>query len=451
MIPLSDERAALRESDRPLGVVSAQGSAEAIKGTSIVLERIVQEQAVAGVQRAVTVFRGLSLGAATAVPANPAVRVVSSGLLGPNLDLWKRGQLELIPERVSRFPALLRTGRIGCDIFVVRAAQTEDGFVVGTVSDYVPAALETAAQIVIERCDAMPLLPGAPLISPERVDEVIESGDPVAPFDAGAEVPEDAAIGRYVAELVEDGDCIEIGVGGPARAIARALASRRRLSIHTGLINDDVLDLIDSGAVTNAGSVLSPGRSVTPVAMGSERFYRRLAGRRDIVLHPVDATNDPLTVAAINRFVAINSTVEVDLLGQVNSEVVGGRRLSAPGGQTDFFLGSQLSRGGKAIAVVRATARRGTRSRIVASLPGGMVTAPVGMVDYVVSEYGIASLRGMNVEERARRLVQIAHPDFRNELLDALDHDPRVHGHLSAMPTEPDRRRTVESADHSCR
>jgi acyl-CoA hydrolase len=414
-------------------LVGAQGSAEAPQATAAVLADWLRDEGRHG--GALRLFRGMSLAPAEVIPEHPSIRVASSGVLGGNLAIWKRGQLDLVPEAVSGFPGRIRSGLLGCDTVIVKAALTGDGFRVGTVSDYVPAALEVAERVVVETCEQMPVLEGAPEIPRARVDRVVAGGRTPLELDAGRELPEDAVVGEHVARLVQDGDCIEIGVGGLGRAIARALAATRRdLSVHTGLVNDDVLALIDSGAVSNAGNMLTPGRTTTPVAMGSADFYRRIAGRRDIVLRPVDVTNDAQTIGAIDRFVAINSALEVDLLGQVNAETAGGRRIGAPGGQLDFVTGARLSPGGRSIAVLRATARRGTVSRIVPTLASSVVTVPAGVLDFVVTEFGVADLRGATTAERAQRIAALAAPQFRGELLARWDHDPRI---VSLAPSGP--------------
>jgi acyl-CoA hydrolase len=403
-----------------VSIVSAHCSCEAPEAMTSVLLRERDGSA------PVRIFRGMSLAPATVVPDDPRFRVISSGLMGSNRALWQRGQLDVVPEGVSLFPRFLRDGAIGADTVVLRLARDGTSYSSGLVSDYLPAALEMAKRVVAQLTD-MPVLPGAPSVPRERIDEFVDGDAAPLELARAQEAPEDAAIGEHVASLVEDGDCLEIGVSGLSTAIARAVAERRRdLSVHTGLINDELLDLIDSGAVTNARKALHPGVSVSPVAMGTHQFYRRLMGRRDVLLRPVDETNDPRTVTQIDNFVAINSAVQADLLGQINSEVVGGRRVSTPGGQLEFFAAARESTGGKAIAVLRSTARGGTVSRIVARFDDGVSTGTTGAVQFVVTEYGVADLRGATLDERARRMVAIAHPDFRRPLLDALANGQHV-------------------------
>jgi 4-hydroxybutyrate CoA-transferase len=230
-----------------------------------------------------------------------------------------------------------------------------------------------------------------------------------------------------VASLVRDGDCIQIGVGGLAAAVAEELAARRRhLGLHTGLIDDGVLAMIDSGAVTNARKAVEPGVSVSPVVAGTKDLYRRLHGRDDIVLRPVDFTNDPAVIGQIDNMVTINSALEVDLLGQTNAEVAGGRRVSAIGGQLEFCGGAARSAGGRVIVTIRATAKGGEISRIVPAIGDGCVSLPSSLVHFVVTEFGVADLRGATVEERVRRVAAIAHPDFRASLLAAGESDLRL-------------------------
>jgi acyl-CoA hydrolase len=411
-------------------LVAAQATAEPGATVARVLDGLVGSARSGSSPTAIRLYRGMSLSPAEVVPADPAVRVTSTGILGSNRAIWEQGRLDMIPEGVSRVPAMLRSGAIGNDVFLVRATASLS---TGVVNDYIPAALESAGRVIVEVCDELPELPGAPRIDRSRVDVLVPGGTPLPEFASGRERPEDRAIADRVAALVEDGACVQIGLGALGQAIVRAVAERRRgLGIHTGLIDDAVLGLIDSGAVTNAAKEVDPGQSVTPIVMGSAALYRRVHGRKDLLLRPVDHTNDPRVLAQISRFTSINSALQVDLLGQVNAETVDGRRIAAVGGQLEFFTGARLSPGGLAIAVLRATARAGRVSRIVPVLPDAVATVGAGLVDFVVSEYGVADLRGATLTERARRLAAIAHPDFRRGLLEALENDRRL---AAAQPT----------------
>lgn len=387
----------------------------------------------------IRIFRGMSLSPADVVPEDARIRMRSTGLLGSNLEIWRRGQLDVIPERVSRIPSMLRSGELPNDVVLVRAVRTDKGFSTGVVNDYLEAALESTVEVVVQVTPGLPVLPGAPTVEPTLIRTVVEAGiEGSGPPQLPAREPQtrEIVLAERLASLVRDGDCVQIGLGGLGTAICRALArTRRQLGVHTGLVDDAVLDLIDSGAVTNQYKAVEPGRTVTPLAMGSADFYRRLASRDDLVLKPVDFTNDAVTIAGIDRFVAINGALQVDLLGQVNAEVVGGTRISTAGGQMDFFTGARMSRDGRAVTVIRSTTRDGSSSCIVPRIDDAVVTAPAGFVDFVVTEYGVAELRGATFEQRARRLIAIAHPRFRPSLTSALNADARVHQEATWLAT----------------
>lgn len=408
-------------------VVVAQCSGEPVEVLGEVLAQLLPN-------RGVRLFRGMSL-ATGELPSSPRLELFSTGVLGTNRELWEHGRLDVIPEGVSRMPQRLRDGWIGNDLFLVRATRTSDGRLTsGLVGDYVPAALETAARVVVQLVDD-PVLPGAPTW--DGADVVIERPTPPPGLPAARPRAVDERIAAHVVELVPDGSTVQLGIGSLATSIAQQLAEMRRdLGLHTGLIDDAVLDLIDSGAVTNRGKPEDEGRSVTPIVMGTEQLYRRVAGRRDIVLRPVDHTNDPFVIGRIDGFHAINSALEVDLLGQVNAEVVAGVRRGAVGGQREFFQGATRSRGGLAVAVLRSTAASGRISTIVPRIEDAVVTVPAGEVDVVVTEHGIADLRGAVTHERARRLVDVAHPDFRRDLLEQLEKDERI-GAGRPLPSAP--------------
>jgi 4-hydroxybutyrate CoA-transferase len=411
-----------------VSLVTGQATAEPGLTVGAVLAELGTAHRQAGVPERIRLYRAMSLYEESIIPHDPAVRVWSTGMLGANRALWGRGQLDILPESVATIPERLRDGSIAADALLVRVTKTADGaYSTGLVSDYLPAAISSAAKLVAEICPEMPIVPGAVRIEAGRIDALVKSGGPLPQLRPGKNRAEDAEIGRLVAALVVDGDCIQIGIGSLSHAIARALAIERRdLGLHTGLIDDAVLALIDSGAVTNRRKAIDAKVSVAAVIAGTNSLYRALRGRTDLCVHPVDYTNRPSIVAQLDRFTAINSVIEVDLLGQLNAEMIGGHRVSSVGGQLDFCIAAHQSAGGKVIAVTRSTGRGGAVSTIVPTLRDAAVTVTGSLVDYVVTEYGVARLRGATLEERARRLATIAHPKFRRELLEAWQSDQRI-------------------------
>lgn len=257
-----------------------------------------------------------------------------------------------------------------------------------------------------------------------EVAAVVESDRPIPISKLAAYTDVDAAIGKLIASLVEDGSTIQLGIGNIPNAVAAELKSKKHLGIHTEMFTETMVDLIECGAVDNSCKGLLDGYSVCSFTMGSQRLYDYVNNNPSVLFKSCTFTNDPYTIGKNNKFVSINATLEVDLTGQCASETVGYQQWSGTGGQSETVQGAQMSKGGKSIIAMHATykakdadGKEVLRSKIVPFLhEGATVTTSRNDVDYVVTEYGIAWLRGRNVGERAEALIQIAHPDFREEL-----------------------------------
>lgn len=257
-----------------------------------------------------------------------------------------------------------------------------------------------------------------------EVAAVVESDRPIPVSKLAAYTDVDAAIGKLIASLVEDGSTIQLGIGNIPNAVAAELKSKKHLGIHTEMFTETMVDLIECGAVDNSCKGLLDGYSVCSFTMGSQRLYDYVNNNPSVLFKSCTFTNDPYTIGKNNKFVSINATLEVDLTGQCASETVGYQQWSGTGGQSETVQGAQMSKGGKSIIAMHATykakdadGKEVLRSKIVPFLhEGATVTTSRNDVDYVVTEYGIAWLRGRNVAERAEALIQIAHPDFREEL-----------------------------------
>ena len=257
-----------------------------------------------------------------------------------------------------------------------------------------------------------------------EVAAVVESDRPIPISKLAAYTDVDAAIGKLIASLVEDGSTIQLGIGNIPNAVAAELKSKKHLGIHTEMFTETMVDLIECGAVDNSCKGLLDGYSVCSFTMGSQRLYDYVNNNPSVLFKSCTFTNDPYTIGKNNKFVSINATLEVDLTGQCASETVGYQQWSGTGGQSETVQGAQMSKGGKSIIAMHATykakdadGKELLRSKIVPFLhEGATVTTSRNDVDYVVTEYGIAWLRGRNVAERAEALIQIAHPDFREEL-----------------------------------
>ena len=333
------------------------------------------------------------------------------------------GALNALPVHLSQIPRFLENGQIPCDVALVHGAQgATDGAVnLGLSADYMGDAAAVAPIVIAEVNAALPQTFGDTEIPDSRITARIETNRPPATFEPPPIGDVERAIGGHIARLIPDGATIQMGVGSLPDAALAALANRKDLGIHTGLMSDAALDLIEADVVTNRRKEADTGRSMTALLYGTERLYR-WAHRNDALrLRSARYTHDPDVLAQFGAFFAINAALEVDLTGQVNGEIAGGRPVGLVGGQVDFARAAMRSPGGRSIIALRSTARRGRVSSIVAGLSRGIVTTARTDVDVVVTEYGIAELAGIPVFERARRLIAIAHPEFRSELEQASD------------------------------
>lgn len=310
----------------------------------------------------------------------------------------------------------LREGPL--DVALLGVGRTADGqLVIGPNVDFAAAALEAADVVAAELNRGVAPPAGGMRIERGRIDHLIETNRP--PLTMPSPAVDEAArrIGQRVAALIEDGDCLQTGIGAIPAAILGALSDKNDLGLHGGLIDDGGKALVENGNVTGRRKTLDAGQHVAGMALGSQALHEWLAERPDVVFRGANYTHELDVIRRMDRFVSINSAVQVDLFGQVNAEMAGGRQLSGVGGAVDFMRGARASRGGRSVVAMNATARRGTVSRIVPKVE--MVTAPRTEVDIVVTEFGVARLRGTTLEERKRALVAIAHPRFRDELMAA--------------------------------
>ncbi len=301
------------------------------------------------------------------------------------------------------------------DVVLLQAARDRAGRLrLGPNVDFAAAALGAAGTVLVEINEAITAPAGGLELDEARIDYSVTSHRPLA--EMAPPVIDDAAaeIGANVAALIRDGDCIQTGIGSIPAAILAQLVSLNDLGMHGGLIDDGGMALIRSGNLTGVRKAVDTGRHVTGMALGSAGLYDWLAETPEVVFRGADYTHEVSVIGQLDNFVSINSAVEVDLYGQVNAEFAGGRQLSGTGGSVDFMRSARASRGGRSIVAMNATARGGQVSRIVPKVE--MVTALRTDVDMVVTEFGVARLDGVPVAERARRLIEIAAPEFRDQL-----------------------------------
>jgi 4-hydroxybutyrate CoA-transferase len=287
----------------------------------------------------------------------------------------------------------------------------------GVSVHFVPAALDRA-KVVVGEVNAAMSRPGRSYEIPyDRLDYVVNTERPLVTLATGNFGPEIHRIGAHVASLIDDGDTIQIGIGKVPAAVLAALRDRRDLGLHGGLVSDEVADLHEAGVITGARKSHDPGVMVCTAALGSVRVYDWAGRCPELRFAPVSYTHDIRVLGQIDDFVAINSVLAVDLSGQANAEMLGGRQVSGTGGLLDFVRGARLSRGGRSILALPSTAGGGKASRIVPRLGAGdVVSCPRADADIVVTEHGVARLRDRSVDERAEALIAIAAPAFRRDL-----------------------------------
>lgn len=334
------------------------------------------------------------------------------------------GWVDYCPAHFSEIPALIRRGLLDCDVVFARAsAMDEHGyFSLGLSADYTMAAIERARAVVLEVNPQVPFCFGDCHVHVSQVTALVERGDRLVELPHPPLGPVELGIGRFVAELIPDGATLQIGIGAIPDAVVQQLGEKNDLGVHTEMFGDGILTLLEAGVITNGRKNLHPGKMMATFALGSAHLYEFLHRNPAVEMHPVDVTNDPLQAGQNDGLHSINGTLQVDLIGQCGSETLGHQPYSGTGGQVDFVRAANRSRGGKAIIVVPSTARGGTVSRIVATLaPGTHVTTGKNDVDYVVTEYGVAQLRGKTARDRASALIDIAHPAFRDQLVEDLD------------------------------
>ncbi|MBR1131008.1 acetyl-CoA hydrolase/transferase family protein [Bradyrhizobium iriomotense] len=346
--------------------------------------------------------------------ASANVSFQSYGVIGNARRLAKAGRLDVIPSNYSAFCADFAARRHRADVVLVQLAEADDGRLSTSLSnDYVIDAARGARLVIAEINPDAPFTFGAEW--PEDVPIQMRVAARRPPVELASTPLDDVSrrIAGHAASLISDGSTLQFGVGRIPDAILSSLSHARDLGIHSGLINDAVVDLIERGAVTNTKKGIDAGITVTNQVIGTRRLYRFVHENKAVAVRPTSYTHGQGVLAQIDRLVAINSALQVGLDGSVNSETLNGVAVGAIGGQLDFVRGANASRGGRAIIALPATASDGT-SRIVANVE--TVTTPRADVDAVVTEWGIAELRGCGLTERARRLIAIAAPEHRDAL-----------------------------------
>lgn len=329
------------------------------------------------------------------------------------------GRADFIPIFLSDIPGLFSSGAVPLDVALLQVSPPDAHGMcsLGTSCDAAKAAAESARVVIAEINAQMPRTHGNNVVPLARIGAFIATDRPLVEHAVEAETPVEARIGELVADLVEDGSTLQMGIGGIPDAVLARLHGKRDLGIHSEMFSDRVVDLVESGAVTNRLKVVGQGRIVTSFINGTKRLFDFVNDNPLVAFYPCDWTNDTAVIRKNPKVVAINSAIQIDLTGQVSADSIGHRIYSGIGGQMDFIRGAALSRGGKPIIALASQAMGGKVSRIVSQLnPGAGVVTTRGHVHWVATEYGVVNLHGKTLRERGEALIGIAHPDFRAEL-----------------------------------
>ena len=348
--------------------------------------------------------------------APPSVSLGSFVGLGANAGLIAAGRMDLLPCHMSALPGLMTDGPLRPDVaLVVVSPPDPDGFChLGVESDYIFAAAGAARVVLAEINPAVPHVPGDTAIPFDRLDGFVDTDRPLPEYRRAEPSPVERAIAERIAPFVPDGACLQIGVGRLGEAVLATVAGRRDLGIHAGMVGDTILEMVRDGVITNALKAVDRGLTVAGSILGTVRAVELAASDPGLRLRSVAHTNDASVIAGLGPFVSVNSAIEVDLFGQVNAEVAGGRYIGGIGGSVDFLRAAAAAPDGRSIVALHATAKAGRVSRIVPEV--ARVTALRTDVDVVATEYGTASLQGSSEGERARRLIALAAPEHRPAL-----------------------------------
>lgn len=327
-------------------------------------------------------------------------------------DSFKRGAARLRPLSYTQSFRWLEETPVDAALLNVSPADKNGMCSLGVSADFSTAITNRSGIIKIAHINpAMPAPTSAPKISLAEFDVVVEAEHPLLTYKTGTPPPVFDGIAANIATLINDGDVLQFGLGNVQLAVLKALSAKRNLRIHSGMISDPVLGAIDAGVISSDAGAITTG-----VALGSRPLYEFAARNPCVTFAPVCQTHAMTTLSAIRNFTAINSVIEVDLFGQANAEYIGGRQMSGTGGLVDFLRGGAAAPGGKAIIALVSTAKKNTLSRIVPKLSAATVSTARADVGIVVTENGVADLRGKTIEERAEALIAIAYPDHRQGL-----------------------------------
>ncbi len=394
-----------------------------IQGSTSIPEVLVEALAQRGHElRDVTVYSGFAVGRRPSPLCNPEYKdsflIDSFFISNAFRNYINEGYGTMTPRFLGEVPELFRDGTCRVDVALINCSvPNEDGLVsFGVSADLATAAVECADRVIAQINPNVPYLPGDAVIHVSQLAAAVEVDEPLVEVPTAVPTEEEIRIGNYIAELIPDGATMQIGVGGIPNAVIRALANHKHLGLHTEAMTDGVLPLLKSGVIDNSCKTVMPGKSVGSLALGSKALYEFLDGNEDVVFKDVAWTNNPFTIAQNPKVMSINSCLEIDLTGQVCADSIGTRLFSGVGGQHDFVYGSSRSEGGLSFLAMLSKTNKGHNKIKPVLTPGAGVVTTRFQTNYIVTENGIVNLRGKNLAERAKLMVSIAAPEFREEL-----------------------------------
>ena len=337
--------------------------------------------------------------------------------VGPNVRAnVQKGLADYLPVNLFETQLMYRNGALPCDVAMVQVSEPVDGMVsLGTSVDCSPAAIEVARDRLAVINPNVPFSYGES-IPLSRFTAIVDDDRPLITKEYAEPSATDLEIGRHCAELIPDGACLQMGIGAMPNAICAALSGHKHLGLHTEMFSDGALRLIQSGVIDGAAKEIDRGKVVASFLLGSQKVYDFIDHNPAVLMKEIAYTNDPRVISRNSNMVSINSAIEIDLTGQVCADSIGERIYSGTGGQLDFVRGAKLSRGGKAIIAMASRTTKGLPKIVPTLKPGAGVVTPRADVQWVVTEYGAVNLYGKSLQERARLLISIAHPDDREML-----------------------------------
>lgn len=394
-----------------------------IQGSTSVPETLVDAMTRRGDElRGVVLYSGFSVSNREAPYCKPEYKdsfLVDTCFVSSNVRRWiADGYGATTPRFLGEVPALFRDGTWRVDVCLLNCSMPDkDGYVsFGVSADLAFSASECARVVIAQLNPHMPFSYGDPVIHVSRLDAAVLVDDPLVEVPTPEPGPVETAIGEAIAALIPDGATLQIGVGGIPNAVIRALSGHRHLGLHTEAMTDGVVPLLESGVIDNSLKKVLPGKSVASLALGSKRLYEYMDGNPDIIFRDVAWTNNPYVIGQNPKVMSINSCLEIDLTGQICADSIGTRIFSGVGGQHDFVFGSSLSEGGLSFLAMLSTTNKGhNKIKPVLTEGAGVVTTRF-QTNYIVTEYGAVDLRGKTLAERAKLLISVAAPQFREEL-----------------------------------